>query len=348
MTEERATEFLHHLLAGGLPSRLSVVGLSKNAGKTVTLNHIIRAAAGRQIPLGLVSTGRDGEQQDAITELPKPRIWAPAGAWIATARGALAGSTAQIAALQELPISTPFGPVIIGRVEAEGQVLLIGPGSARKISEALGGLEAMGAELCLVDGSFDRIAAAAPDVTGRVVLAAGAAYSASMTETVSQVKHLLELFDLPPIPPHLAGVLEQVRSPVSIVTQDGAISEVPLLSALGDPEPIAVAAGEQEANRPLIVLSGALGDRLLMALIKRRLAGVGIVVHNSTRILADRNTWRRWRRQGGQAYVRRPIQLVAVTANPHSPVGRDYDAHAFLAQIRTIAGRPVFDLEAGL
>jgi hypothetical protein len=351
MTDSLAQRLLDSVLAGGATSsRLSVIGLCKNAGKTVTLNHLVRAAAERKIPLGLVSTGRDGEEQDAITELPKPRIWAPAGAWVATATGALEAGSGRISVFRELPVGTPFGPVVIGRVEQAGEVLLIGPGSVRRIADTLGALEAFGARLSLVDGSFDRIAAAAPTVTGRVVLAAGAAYSASEAETVAQVRHAVDVFDLPTVPPAVEATVERAiqSAPVSVITLAGGITEIPVPSALGDPEAIVNAAAEKEPYGAHLVLNGALGDRLLMALVRRRLPAVGLVVADPTRILVERNLWRRWRRQGGQAYVRLPVALIAVTTNPHSPVGQDYDARGFFQSIADIAHRPVFDLEAGL
>lgn len=350
MTSPLAPRLLAHLLSsGGSPYRFSVIGLSKNAGKTVALNHLIRAAAEQGLTLGLVSTGRDGEEKDAVTELPKPQIWAPEGTWVATARKALQAGSADVQVLRELPHATPFGKVVMGRVAAAGEILLIGSGSTKRIAELLGALEACGTDLCLVDGSFDRMAAAAPAVTGRVVLAAGAAYSTAMGETVGQVRHLLDLFDLPTAPaPYDLPVARAVRTgPVSLVHTHGEPQPVNVVSALADPEPIAAAA-EQAGPGAMLVLSGALSDRLLLTLIKRRLYGVGIVVHDPTHILVGRNLWRRWRNQGGQAYVRHPVKLLAVTTNPHSPVGQDYDPHAFFEAIASIAGRPVFDLEAGL
>lgn len=350
MTSALAPSLLNHLLdSGGSTSRFSVIGLCKNAGKTVTLNHIIRAAGDRGLTLGLVSTGRDGEEKDAVTELPKPRIWAPAGAWVATAHKALQAGSAEVQVLRELPHVTPFGKVVIGRVAGAGEVLLIGPGSARRITELLGALESCGTDLCLVDGSFDRMAAAAPAVTGRVVLAAGAAYSAAMGETVAQVTHVLDVLDLPPVPGgYDLPVARAVRTgPVSLITPEGDVLPISVVSALSDPEPIADAAAAAGPGA-LLVLAGALSDRLLLTLVKRRLGGLNLVMHDPTHVLVGRNLWRRWRNQGGQAFVRYPVRLLAVTTNPHSPVGSDYDPSAFMEAIAAIAGRPVFDLEAGL
>lgn len=349
MTEPLADRLLDQVLGGGPPARLSVVGLSKNAGKTVTLNHLIHAAAARKVALGLVSTGRDGEERDAITELPKPRIWAPAGAWVATAQSALAAATATLTKFRELPLMTPFGPVVLARVEREGEVLLIGPGSVRRVGEVVGALEGYGARLTLVDGSFDRIAAAAPGITGRVVLAAGAAYSGRMNETLGQICHVLDVFDLPPVPPDLEVPIERAAAhhAVSVVSASGGVTPVLVASPLGDPEIIATAVAA-EPDEACLVLDGAFSDRLLLTLLKRRLTAITVVVNDPTHILVDRTLWRRWRRQGAQVHVRRSSQLLAITTNPHSPVGRSYDAAEFHQAVQAVAHRPVYDLEAGL
>lgn len=350
MIGDLGAALLEQVLRGERASRLSVVGLSKNAGKTVTLNHLIQAAAERSMVIGLVSTGRDGEEQDAITELPKPRIWAPRGAWIATAEKAVPMAHAELTPFRLLPIVTPFGAIQIARVERAGEVLLIGPGSARRLSGVLGGLEAHGAQVCLVDGSFDRIAAAAPGVTDRVVLAAGAAYSANQAETLAQIRHLLDIFDLPTVHPALETAVDQSarRGPVGLVTLSGAVHDLPVTTALGDPEPIVSAALERQEYGPYVVVGGALGDRLVMSLLKARASRVGLIVPDPTHIMVERNLWRRWRRQGGEVLARRAIRVVAVTTNAHSPVGQDYDAREFHDAVQEIANRPVYDLQAGL
>lgn len=353
--DDLAAGLLRAVLGGRDRGRISLVGLSKNAGKTVTLNRLIRAAAGLGIPLGLLSTGRDGEPVDAVTELPKPRIWAPEGTLVATAAagGPDGGSgaagedrerTARVAVLRETGITTPLGPVVIGRVVRSGEVLLVGPGSAARIATLLDELEAAGAALCLVDGSLDRRAAAAPAVTGRAILAAGAAYSASMDATVSQVRYLLELFDLPEAPPEWR---HGARPPVCLLLPDGPPVAVPVPSALTDPAVVAEAAAAAPAGAVLSV-TGALTGGLLLALLSRRCAHIPILVPDPTHVLADRGAWRRWRRQGGQVFVEKRVEIAAVATNAYSPVGPSYDAAAFCARVAEVAGRPVVDLVAGI
>ena len=74
---------LINLIDARAATAVAIVGMTKNVGKTVTLNCLIdRYAAARRI-LGLVSAGYDGERFDRLTLKDKPRIHVPAGAlWL--------------------------------------------------------------------------------------------------------------------------------------------------------------------------------------------------------------------------------------------------------------------------
>ena len=54
---------------------LSIVGMSKNAGKTTALNYLIEEAMDEGVNIGVTSTGRDGETQDLVTGTEKPRVY---------------------------------------------------------------------------------------------------------------------------------------------------------------------------------------------------------------------------------------------------------------------------------
>ncbi len=63
---------------------ISIVGMAKNSGKTVALNHLIQESLDEGIRLGIISTGRDGESLDLVTETEKPKIYVEEGVLIAT------------------------------------------------------------------------------------------------------------------------------------------------------------------------------------------------------------------------------------------------------------------------
>ena len=62
---------------------IGVAGMCKNAGKTTALNYLIKEYRNDTI-LGITSIGYDGEKQDEVTMMEKPRIRVYAGMFAAT------------------------------------------------------------------------------------------------------------------------------------------------------------------------------------------------------------------------------------------------------------------------
>ena len=79
---------LAQLVAEAKIHSLSLIGLSKNAGKTTTTNHLLETLVAEKYycsdELALTSLGLDGEATDALTGLPKPRYVPQAGLLVAT------------------------------------------------------------------------------------------------------------------------------------------------------------------------------------------------------------------------------------------------------------------------
>ena len=366
--------------------RAAIIGICKNAGKTVALNHLIAEASAAGVRLALASSGRDGEAKDAITDLPKPRITAPPGAWLATARGAL---TPAVTVVGELPLATPLGPMVVGRATAGGEVVLVGPGSSQALAAVLSALEAASGAageppaLTLVDGAFDRLAAASPDLTDTVVLAVGAAYSPSQPQTLAQAAFLLDVLRLPRAPlaaeplaaalalgrpalvlpgtaPLLLGVASALADPAALLAAAAAILDRPPPAPVpardptptSDPPPAGAPPPAVDHAPAALVLPGALTDGLLQAWLlnfRHLTHRLTVVLPDATHVLAHRDLWRRWRRLGGEAAVQRPIRVAAVTANAHSPVGASYNPNTFFAALSEVAADlPVFDLVQGM
>ncbi|MHB8951259.1 MAG: hypothetical protein ACYC4S_19745, partial [Rhodoferax sp.] len=74
--------------ASGLTT-LAVMGMTKNTGKTVALNHLLAKAAAAQVAVGVTSIGRDGEERDQVFYVPKPPVLVWPGTLVATARNTL-------------------------------------------------------------------------------------------------------------------------------------------------------------------------------------------------------------------------------------------------------------------
>src|SRR5881397_2066455 len=82
------TTNLAQIVAEANIARLSLIGLSKNVGKTTTTNHLLETLLHHNLyhagELAITSLGLDGEAIDALTGLPKPRYAPEAGMLVAT------------------------------------------------------------------------------------------------------------------------------------------------------------------------------------------------------------------------------------------------------------------------
>ena len=158
--------------------RVAFIGLTKHAGKTTALNAFIAAAEEADKSIGLCSIGLDGERLDTVLGVEKPAVYVPAGTIVASAERALEQTNAKLEWLEELPIPSPLGPVMLARVTAPGQVLLAGVRQRRHVELVMGRLADYHVDFSLVDGAFDRIAAAAPHLVDAAVVAIGATAAA--------------------------------------------------------------------------------------------------------------------------------------------------------------------------
>lgn len=293
-----------------LPS-LTIIGTTKNAGKTTTLNWLLRQYAAAGVPVGLTSVGHDGEEQDSVTGKEKPRIWAVAGTLIATSDTA-ARRSAPMTLLEALPLRSPMGPLGIYAMDGDGEIEVAGPITIKDLRQVLARFTALGAQRRLVDGAIDRRAAATAGLCDGVVLATGMVLADDPETVAALTAQRVGLLVLPRPPEGWAPVPEGSA----------------WLDASGNWRPIPVASwlergieiAQTLAGARAISLSGALTDRVLEALLQTPgFPACPIVVRDGTCLLVNPATDAAFRRRGGRFYGRAPLNLVAVTINPTNP-----------------------------
>lgn len=327
---------------------LAIVGLTKNVGKTVTLNYLTGCFTRAGTPPGLVSAGYDGESYDRLTLKEKPRIYAPAGSIVATARACFEAAGAHLSLLEQSRFSTPLGEICLGRAERAGRVELAGPGSAAALRRIVERMRFYGAERVLVDGAINRLASASPAVTGAVILATGAAAGAELEDVVRKTvfRRDLLLTSRPPDRALLAAAEDGLhRGEAALLHREGTAWRAEPLHA-----PLPLLAGELirarcRANTPAVVLGGALVDPLLEMLGEPGCPVGTVLLRDATRIFVSPEIYHRFTGRGGKIGVLRAIDLLAVTLNPADPAGKGYEPRLFLERMtRELAPCPVFDL----
>lgn len=324
---------------------ISIIGLAKNVSKTTTLNHVLRILKGK-VTLGLTSIGRDGEKYDIISYFPKPRIFVEEGTFIASAQESIDNSDIPIKIIKNTGISTPMGNVLIVKILANGYIELAGPSINIYLSKICSELIALGCELIIVDGAFDRRSYATPLISDATILSTGASVSESMEEVIELTTHTVKLLTLENEEnQEILNLSKEImkNSKIGILGNDNSITMIDVPTALDAAKDIAENLKE---DSKYIVINGAITNKLLEELMKltNEYKGKTILVEDGTKLFLSKYTLNKFEKKGGIIKVLNPIRIVAITTNPTSPSGYEFDKNEFLKALEKEVSIPVFDL----
>ncbi|MGI6620123.1 MAG: hypothetical protein ACOX35_01540 [Bacillota bacterium] len=174
---------------------LGFAGTAKNTGKTTTLEATIKFFADKHKNLFITGIGYDGEDFDNLTGLPKPRVFVPEGAVVASALPLLESSDAKFTDLRDTGVRCAVGRIFLGTATAPGRVVLAGPASAKDLSAVLA--FAPDDSVVLLDGAFSRISPMV--VADSLILATGAARSRDSHRIAREINAIHKVMDLPVI-----------------------------------------------------------------------------------------------------------------------------------------------------
>ena len=326
----------------------AIVGMTKNVGKTVAFNHIVKGLKANKIRAGLVSAGYDGERFDRLTLKEKPKIFAPDGALVATAEACFEAADAVLELIEKSSFATPLGPVLVGEVKKAGRVELAGPASVSGLLELVKTMHRQGADRVLVDGAINRLASASPAVSDGTILATGASLGPTMDDVVKKTVFRRTILETPAVEDDLLLSLAKeglVSGNAVLLHREGNGYRVEAVR-----EMIPLLAGAQLIDKcrretAAFVFGGALVDNNLQDIMELYENPPVVIVRDATRLFVSPEIYRRYINKRGRILALQKINLIAVTLNPTDPMGRDYDPEMFL-QVMSEALRPcpVLDL----
>ncbi|MTI66941.1 MAG: hypothetical protein FH753_10120 [Firmicutes bacterium] len=329
--------------------KISIVGMAKNSGKTVTLNQIIEEAFNEDIIIGITSTGRDGERQDVVTNTEKPTIYVTEGVLIATTTENLSMGDAKVEVISVTDYRTPLGNIVIGRVKDDGYVQIAGPQTNKGIKEVSDLMLELGAELVIVDGSLNRISSASPLVTEATILATGAVVSRNMNKVIKETIHTTNLFSLEEVNKAHKSLIEDImdNKKVAIVNKDLTVKYLDIKTAINSGS---IIASNIDDDTEYVVFPGALVKKTVEDIIKsnKRYKDIKLIAMDGTKIFIKSKDWLKFRRYGLEVNVLYSIKTVAVTINPYSPTGYYFNPKEFLEKTRSfLKDVDVFDVMLG-
>ncbi len=312
---------------------IAIIGLSKNAGKTTTMNAFIESTSER---IALTSIGLDGEDYDQITALPKPQVTVKKGMIIATALDTLKKANITFKQLELLPWMTALGQIAIIEVQSEGKVLLAGPATSKALTHTLKVLKKYCGKI-IVDGAFNRKTLAYLDQFDGIVLAVGASHHMHMQQTLDDAKSVITQLQF-----NASTVFTSKPTPsmIAIAPNKTYISDVKNINRWT----------EWMIKTPHITHSyirGAFTENWVKNIVKHRIQNLEFILDDATKLLIDHKHYQYMQTLNIRFTVIKPVNLMLITLNPYSVYGTSYDPTLFLATAKTQFNLPVIDVIRG-
>ncbi|MCK9985189.1 MAG: hypothetical protein AzoDbin1_01661 [Azoarcus sp.] len=368
-----ASALWREIRAAGMTT-LAVMGMTKNTGKTVCLNHLLAQAHAQGVSVGITSIGRDGEDRDQVFFIPKPPVLVWPGSLVATARDTLLRAKVRWKQIGATGIDSPMGEILIVRALDHGEMEIAGASRSSDQHKVIAILKGCGCARVLLDGALGRSHHASPAIADGVVLATGAAIGGGIPDVIRKTRDRLAILGIPAADEALAercghvfahggiGVWNRAGETV-FDAQIPTLNAAPTLLGLSSrqshgsvrPELVegrwqgfdklspngdrSVAEAMDEPAIATVAVSGAVGRALWQALntLLARHPGLAVVVADGTKLFIDANDVAGFTAMGGRLAAFRGIRIAGITLNPFSPLGGSFDAGDFLD-----AGRRAF------
>ena len=320
---------------------VSFVGMEKNAGKTQTLNYVLnRLRSFSDVSLAISSIGIDGEQVDQVTETAKPEITIFKGTKFVTAQ-ALYRQKEITACIESVSSqSTALGRLITARAVSDGKVLLAGPSGTKQLKEYIDRLSHE-VDLCLIDGALSRMSFGSPCITDAMILSTGAAVSASLPTMVAKTRFTYELTQLPKYQGDEIDDLKQKENGIFAVSEDEIIDlKIPSLLMIDRYKDRIFEHGRR------IFVSGVLNEKFMQFVCtQKQIESVEIIIRDFTKNFASADSIHRFLNRGGRLSVLYPANLIAITANPISPSGYNFNNEQMLEALSQAIPMEIYNIK---
>lgn len=320
---------------------LSIVGLEKNTGKTVSLNYVLGRLAEMGISTAVTSIGVDGEQTDSVYATAKPEVRLYEGMRFITSERhyRMRRLVSEIEWIDKR--RTALGRLVTARVLSGGMALLSGAAATGILREQIEEQKRDGVELTVVDGALSRLSLASPTVTDAMILATGAAVSPNLQQLVSKTRFVVRMIGLDEVTEKERETLSGVENGLWALDGEGVAHDLGVRSVFM----LSGANNDLYRYGTRLFASGAVSDRLLkMLAAKEEVKETTLIARDFTKLFITPEVYADYTKRGGELKVLQRSRLVALTLNPTSPHGYAVDSEKACGALEEALGMPVYDV----
>jgi hypothetical protein len=323
---------------------LAIIGLAKNAGKTVAFNTIVKEASEKKINLALVSYGRDGEETDILNRHEKPKIFIPPQTIFVTTSGAFEKSDLKASLITNPEIKTTLGDVGIYKTGSiGGNIELVGINSTINLKRIKEIVE-KNVDLLIIDGALDRKSSAIPEITEGVILSTGAVLGNNEEVVIKRTLFEIEKINLSEIENAIVKkIIYDNPKEIGFLYKNGQsifFTSPTTFDVIDELEKLTI------SEQSFIYLKGPLVDSFAEKLCySLKAKNCAIVVRDSTHIFLNQRNFNFLKKQNINIFVLNRIKLLSLTINPLSPYGVKLNSEKLVSGFKLfLKDLPVYDL----
>ncbi len=274
---------------------LSIIGLSKNCGKTTTLIKLVEKLEGDNLKICVTSIGIDGEKFDHLYFFEKPLIYLKKNFYIITSEGSLKDSDIEYTILKRFNIETPKGELLLLKVEREGNVEISGPYIGKDLETILSQIKEYNFDLIIIDGAIDRKVSI--KYSDAVILQTGLNIVDEKIDIIDETLFYKEIFSLKEIHEDLKNLIKDVKENFKFIyIKDGKT----------------ICSNElKEFDEDFLYVNGALTDSILKEIMYKNIKNV--IVEHPFNILISSKVFNEFLKAKGQIYVLKRVNLLGIS-----------------------------------
>lgn len=311
---------------------LGIIGLSKNSGKTTTLNAILKLY--QDIKIGLTSIGLDGEDLDQVNFLPKPKILVSQGMVVATAANCLKATKATYKILEHTKMPSALGHILIVEIITDGYMVIAGPTTNKELNQVIKLMKKY-VDKIFIDGAFNRRTFANIEVIDGIILAAGAAESIDMDQTIKKTKMIVDFFNL-----KKSYQFKRIPS-ASLIVQ----SKFGLYNFNNKKiETLKKILKTTNTEIDWIYIKGAITSKYIDLFTQKMMMGFSLICDDPTKLLISQHEFINMTKLKIDISTIHTCPLLCVTINPFSPSGNHYDEKEFMNEMRKAIDLPIYNV----
>ncbi|MDZ7673249.1 MAG: hypothetical protein U5K53_10555 [Halanaerobiales bacterium] len=328
---------------------ISIVGLAKNTGKTVTLNYLTENLYKNNFRVGLISYGRDGEEIDLITGKKKPPVNVYPGSYFVTSSRALRDNTLKYKKIKSTDIKTTMGEVNLYQSLDQGVVQLVGINRISHLLIVKDLIESF-VDYTLIDGALDRKSSALPRLSEAMILSTGAVIGINIEDVIKKTSYELKkiMIDSLKDKDELLKLQSFENKGVSVLwtKNDGVVEFNSPTSLMLINDIIDYLEKNNIEKIKYLFINGAFTDTVAKKIFKLKYNKFKLVVADSTKLFLNEMSFNLLTKNNIGINVLYPMNIIGLTINPYNPEGDSLDKEQFLKEINKKIDLPIYNIKA--